>query len=152
MRIRAADDSKGVTLPNGWALEAGDVLVVSDATWNTIEADDRLMTNVTLVESTSEAPTPVPSWRDIQRSAFAWEGSDPTGGGEVSGPDPEQVFSFASASTLWTCTHNFGKKYVDVITVDASGDDVEGEIEYVSTTQLKIHWYYPMSGTARVSP
>lgn len=63
----------------------------------------------------------------------------------------EQTFSFASALSVWSCVHNLGEWSVDVETKDGTGAEVFGDLDFVSANQVDIHWYSPMTGTARVS-
>jgi hypothetical protein len=53
----------------------------------------------------------------------------------------------AIASASWTVTHNMGKNPTVAI-VDSSGDEVEGEVTYVSTNQLIISFSAAFSGVA----
>lgn len=67
------------------------------------------------------------------------------------GTDQSLNVTFATASTTWTINHNFARKYVDVITLDGSGNEIVGDIEYVNSNTVSIHFYFAQSGTARVS-
>lgn len=57
------------------------------------------------------------------------------------------VFVQNSPSALWIITHALNKR-PSVNCEDLSGTDMEGSIEYIDNTQLKIHWLYPTSGRA----
>lgn len=151
VRIRAAATSRGVTLPNGWAIEANDTLVVSDSVWAQIESDVVMRTNVVYLGVTSDAPDEAPSWRDIQRTTYAVMGGPSGGGGPAEGLDLDVVLTFSTASTEWVCTHNLGKRYVDVICVDGNGIETEGAVEYTDTSSLTVFWAFPMTGIARIS-
>lgn len=62
-----------------------------------------------------------------------------------------QEFNFASAATVWTITHNFGTRLIEVSAFDSSGAiEYDPEIEYTSTNVVTIRWFYPTSGYARV--
>jgi hypothetical protein len=51
------------------------------------------------------------------------------------------------ASATWTVTHNMGK-YPSVTVVDTAGDEVFGDVNYVSVNQLVISFNAPFSGKA----
>ena len=51
------------------------------------------------------------------------------------------------ASSTWTIVHNMGKN-PSVSVVDSSGDEVEGEVNYVSSNQLTISFTAAFSGKA----
>lgn len=76
-RIQAREGEVNVVLPDGWALDGGDVVVVSDDTWNQIAGSVPLLRRVNDLGFTSEVADPVPTWRDIQRSvSFSSAGLD----------------------------------------------------------------------------
>jgi hypothetical protein len=52
-----------------------------------------------------------------------------------------------SASAQWTITHNLGK-FPSVSVVDSANNEVIGEVEYVTDTQLVIKFSAPFSGKA----
>jgi hypothetical protein len=54
------------------------------------------------------------------------------------------------ASTTWTVNHPLGG-YPAVTIVDSGGNDVEGAVSYVSTSELTITFGQPMSGVAQLS-
>ena len=66
-KITTIPGVQNLPLPNGWNISDGDILVVSDATWKQILAQDRIAANVKDLGSTSDLPTNPPSWRDVQR-------------------------------------------------------------------------------------
>lgn len=57
------------------------------------------------------------------------------------------IHTQSTPSATWTVTHNMGKN-PSVSIVDSSGDEVEGEVTYVSTNQLIITFSAPFSGVA----
>lgn len=87
-----------------------------------------------------------------------------TGGGDVidaghvkgeqgpSGIDPAVTINFAAPSTTWMCSHNLGKKIVDVVLSDNNGDSVLGDIKYIDENTLTISWFYPQAGTVVIQP
>lgn len=80
-RVSASTGEKGVVLPGGWVLDAGDEVVVSDSEWAEIQTDTLIRDRVDDEGTTTDDPTPVPSFRDIQRGAGG-------GGGGGGGTDP----------------------------------------------------------------
>lgn len=61
--------------------------------------------------------------------------------------DKEYVHDQGLASAVWTITHGLNK-YPTVFVVDSAGDEVEGAITHVSTTQLTVTFSAPFSGSA----
>lgn len=61
------------------------------------------------------------------------------------------TFIFPSALPVWSCQHDFGQLFVDVVALDINNDEMIGDIEYVSPTLTEIHWYYATAGTACIS-
>lgn len=57
-----------MVLSDGWALDGGDVVVVSDDCWIKTLADPVLLARLKDLGSTTEVPDPVPTWRDIQQA------------------------------------------------------------------------------------
>lgn len=53
----------------------------------------------------------------------------------------------ASAAAVWTVTHNLNK-YPSVTIVDSANDEVEGNVNHVSKTQLTITFSAAFSGKA----
>lgn len=72
-------------------------------------------------------------------------------GGGGGGGGQSLVFSFTTASTLWTCVHNFDQLPVQVLVIDSSGDEIIGDLHFPDTNTVEISWYYPTSGTALVT-
>lgn len=60
------------------------------------------------------------------------------------------IFNFPTASTVWECSHNFDQLPVQVITLDSSGEEIVGDVDFVTPNTVRIHWYFPMSGSARI--
>lgn len=58
----------GVSLPDGWVLNGGDVVVISDETWTRVTEDDETLGRLLDLGYTSEVADPVPTWRDIQQT------------------------------------------------------------------------------------
>lgn len=54
------------------------------------------------------------------------------------------------ASTVWNITHPLGG-YPAVTIVDSGGNDVEGAVQYVSTSQITLTFGQPLSGVAQLS-
>lgn len=57
------------------------------------------------------------------------------------------VFTQSSAASVWTINHNMGK-YPSVTIVDTANDEVEGQVNHVSNTQLTITFSAPVAGKA----
>lgn len=55
-----------------------------------------------------------------------------------------------SASTTWTINHPLGG-YPSVVVIDGSGDEVQGTVQYVTTSQVVLTFAYPISGTAQLN-
>jgi hypothetical protein len=72
------------------------------------------------------------------------QGAAPAGPSEVD-------FSFVSATTQWVMVHNLNEWTVDVECWDGSGNEVIGDVDYVSANQVNVNWYAPMTGTAKIS-
>lgn len=51
------------------------------------------------------------------------------------------------ASAVWTINHNLGA-YPSVTTINSAGDQVEGDVDYVSTYIITITFSAPFAGTA----
>lgn len=67
-RVQAVTGVRGLTLPNGWELDGGDEVVVSDSVWAQIEADVETLGRLSDLGTTTDLPDEVPTWRDIQRA------------------------------------------------------------------------------------
>lgn len=67
-RVRGASGVSGLTLPGGWVLDDGDIVVVSDEEWDKITGDLTIVGLIDDLGTTTEIPDPVPTWRDIQRT------------------------------------------------------------------------------------
>jgi hypothetical protein len=72
-----------------------------------------------------------------------------TGGGGGAGASYEQTF--ASADTIWVVSHNLGTRAVEVNCYDLTGtNEYDVEVDIVDENTVTVHWYYAMSGIARV--
>lgn len=67
-RVAAAAGEQGVRLPGGWVIDDGDEVVIPDTEWDTITTDAALLLRLEDLGVTSTVPTPVPSYRDLQRA------------------------------------------------------------------------------------
>lgn len=74
----------------------------------------------------------------------------PPGEPGPAGSDFYQEYSFASPSTTWTCVHGQNTLGMNVETIDANGDPIEGLVRYLDLDTIEVDWYYPTTGTARV--
>lgn len=76
---------------------------------------------------------------------------EPPGGGDGPAEDFLYVHSQPSASLVWVISHMLGG-YPNVTVVEtATGDNVVGEVNYLSTDQLTITFSVAISGTAYLS-
>ena len=57
----------------------------------------------------------------------------------------------ASADTVWTVDHALGYYPASIYAEDAAGDELNGDVEYVSTSQLTLTFTTAVDGLARVS-
>lgn len=57
------------------------------------------------------------------------------------------IHNQSGASAMWTITHNLGK-YPSVSVVDTANNEVIGEVEYITDTELTIKFSAPFSGKA----
>lgn len=67
-RIEGSNGEAGIILPGGWVLDAGDQVVVPDDEWTEIRNIEDLFPRLDDLGSTVETPTPVPTYRDLQRA------------------------------------------------------------------------------------
>lgn len=72
----------------------------------------------------------------------------------IPGPEPEdpydQVFNFAVASVQWDCVHNQAPLVPNVEIYDSSGYPVEADVYYLNANTVRILFYFPMTGYARL--
>lgn len=68
-KITALAGVVSLPLPNGLNISTTDTVVVTDAVWKQILADDRVAANVKDLGSTSDPVTPVPTFRDMQHAS-----------------------------------------------------------------------------------
>jgi hypothetical protein len=54
------------------------------------------------------------------------------------------------ATTVWTITHNLGG-YPNVTTVDSSGQQIDGDVEYISANVIQVTFAYITGGKAYLS-
>lgn len=72
----------------------------------------------------------------------------PTG---PAGEGVEQLFAFPAPATVWVCDHTLNRDPVDVLTVDTNGEELHGDVVFVSSSRVEVRWYYPTAGVARIS-
>jgi hypothetical protein len=65
----------------------------------------------------------------------------------TAGSDANFLHVQSPASAVWTITHNLGK-FPNYTVIDSSGDEVEGDVNYVNNQQLIITFSASFSGTA----
>jgi hypothetical protein len=59
----------------------------------------------------------------------------------------EMVRDFAAPAKVWEMSHTIPVT-PNVITTDASGALVEGDVSYPTPTLVRVEWAWPMAGTA----
>ena len=77
-RVRGRTGHYGTVLPQGWVLDPGDEVVITEEEWAECldkEIDDHLVS----VTTTTDPVTPVPTFRDIQWGITTGGGGGPTG-------------------------------------------------------------------------
>jgi hypothetical protein len=67
-RIEGSTGEAGIVLPGGWVLDAGDIVVVPDDEWAEIKDSEALFPRLEDLGATIDPPTPVPTYRDLQRA------------------------------------------------------------------------------------
>lgn len=61
-----------------------------------------------------------------------------------------KTFSFTTPSQVWVCDHNFDRRAVQVVTYDASGVEILGDVSYETANRVVVNWYFPTTGTAQI--
>jgi hypothetical protein len=110
-----------------YAINADNELIATAGTGNTVP-----------VGFTSTETLPVD---DLNRVVIAGIGA---GGG---GGDAEYVFTQAIPSSTWTINHPLNK-YPSITVVDSSKRLVEGDVQYVNTSQMIVTFSGSFSGSA----
>lgn len=89
---------------------------------------------------------------DLQRRMSAAETAIEEGGGGGPGPSVPlgYVHTQATASVLWTIPHGLTFR-PNVAIVDSAGDEVEGDVKYVSATTITVSFSAPFTGYAYLS-
>lgn len=64
---------------------------------------------------------------------------------------PVLSFNFASVSTSWTILHELNTLDPKVTCYDINGEVMLGDITVLDLNQVRVDWYFPSSGSARVS-
>jgi len=75
-----------------------------------------------------------------------WEEFNQGGGGGGGTGDKTDVITVA-ASNPWVINHSLNK-YPSVTTIDSNGYQVFGDVEYISMSQVKVHFGASFSGKA----
>lgn len=60
-------------------------------------------------------------------------------------------FEFATGVRSWVLQHNLNTMNPDVVTRDATGAEIVGDVVRVDANTTRIDWYFPTSGSADVS-
>lgn len=63
-------------------------------------------------------------------------------------PPTEQSFEFATPTQVWECHHSLATQYVEVLIYDTAGNEMIGEVAFVSNSLTTISWYRPTAGRA----
>lgn len=71
-------------------------------------------------------------------------------GVDGNGTEYSQTFYFATPLTTWEINHNQNNDYLSVLTFDATGTPVHGNVRYIDPNNIVIDWYFAMSGSARI--
>lgn len=59
--------------------------------------------------------------------------------------------TFATPLTVWVWTHNLGTTAIEVQTFDSDGiTEKEGDVSFPDANTVRIEWYYPEAGIARL--
>lgn len=62
----------------------------------------------------------------------------------------DETFFFNSASASWELPHGQGTYALNVETLDINGQPFEGDVLYPDPDTIRINWFYPEVGVARV--
>ncbi len=87
-------------------------------------------------------------WRLTNHSPVEWTVVAQTGPAGADGTgDANFMHEQSPASDLWTITHNMNK-YPSVTVIDSGGDEVEGDLVYVSLNVVQITYSSAFAGRA----
>lgn len=75
------------------------------------------------------------------------DSGDTTYNTTTEGNDKNEVFTQAVANTTWTINHSLNK-YAAVQLVDASGNEIEGDVKYNSSSQIVVTFDIAVAGKA----
>lgn len=70
--------------------------------------------------------------------------------GEAPAVDYYVEVSFASSSTVWNYTHNQNTYALDVVTINGSGKQINGDVEWPTKNSVRVTFYRPQTGTMRI--
>lgn len=70
--------------------------------------------------------------------------------GQSAGADSTYVHVQSLPASVWTITHSLGF-WPNITTVDSAGEQVEGEVDYVSSTAVRVTFSAAFSGLAYLS-
>lgn len=70
--------------------------------------------------------------------------------GATGAPGGAYVHSQGAADTVWQIAHGLGF-YPNVTALDATGEEIEGDLDYISANLLTITYSYAISGVAYLS-
>lgn len=73
----------------------------------------------------------------------------PPGSGS-GGSGTNLLFSFVSPLNVWDIAHGQDTYALVVETFDNNDDLMEAEVDYVDSNNIRVTWYYPTTGYARV--
>lgn len=119
-----------------------DLITVTNETISVLVEDDEI--TVTLSADGSD-------YVIIDESVGPQGPPGPKGDPGADGALSVEKFTFASPSSSWTINHNLGTKDIDVVLLEL--DDVvakEGSPLYVDDNTIRIDWYFPETGIARI--
>lgn len=101
--------------------------------------------SVTVVPSPDSPPVVVVE--DDTDVVVVVSGDGPRGVQGAPAPVDHFTFSQGTAQAVWDIVHNLGK-FPSVVVQDSANSEIEGDIEYVSSNEIKLTFSAAFSGVA----